>query len=227
MHLLKERHMLKIDITELNDKGKGRAFIILSEPSSYQLFAKNLFDEIAEVTRSILLETPVVTESNWRELTASLLEYLNRKNIRQASFIAFSDASSIVLNLSLNELKLVRSMVIIDAATRPHPSFFQRLVDKLENFLPLGLPLRSYGKGFDAKSFLQRMRCPVLVITSHQAGHYIKTQTEIFKQGLPTAWAETLSDVNPAHQLQQMILEFQQTPAKCPQKNTGSSAPPR
>lgn len=206
-------------ITELHDLGKGRAFIIISEPSAYQTFAQDLFAEISQTTRCILLEVPVVTELNWKEITSSLLEYLLQKNIRQASFVGFSDAASIVLNLALNDLKLVRSMVIVDAATRAHPSVFQRIVNRVENVLPLGLPLRSYDKGFDAESFLQRMRCPVLVITSQQAGAYIRSQTEVFKTGLPTAWSLSLSGQNTAHELKDMILDFQQTPAKCPQKN--------
>ncbi len=206
-------------ISEIADQGKGRAFVVIYEPCVYKTYANDLFNEISQSTRCILAEIPIVTESNWSELTAELIKFLESKNIRQASFVGFSDAASIVLNLALYDLKLVRSMVLVDAATRPHPSKLQKIVDKIENLLPLGLPLRSYGKGFDAKSFLQRMRCPVLVVLSSYANLYTISQVEIFKTGLPTAWSVNLKQSNQMHELKELVIDFQQTPAKCPQKN--------
>ena len=206
-------------ISEIADQGKGRAFVVIYEPSVYKTYANDLFNEISQSTRCILAEIPIVTATNSGELTAELIKFLESKNVRQASFVGFSDAASIILNLALYDLKLVRSMVLVDAATRPHPSKIQRIVDKIENLLPLGLPLRSHGKGFDAKSFLQRMRCPVLVVTTSYANLYTNSQVEIFKSGLPTAWSVDLNQSNQMHQLKELVIDFQQTPAKCPQKN--------
>lgn len=201
------------------EQGKGRAFIVLYEENTYSDFASGLFGVLAQETRTLLVKSPVITNSNWAPLTISLQKLLLDNSIRQASFVCFSAASALVLNLCLLELKFIRTLVIVDACTRPHPTLLSRFIDKLENYLPLGLPLRSFSQAFDAKSFLQRVRCPVLVVTSSRAGAYLKFQAEAFHSQLPTGWVQNLSSQNEVQELNQHVLEFQKIQAKCPQGN--------
>lgn len=208
----------KTAILELSDQGKGRSFILLSEPGLYRNISNCLAEEIAKGTRCINLEVPNINKDNWPDVTSDLIRFLELKSIRQASFVAFAGAASILLNLALIDLKLVRSMVLVDASTRPNPNIFQKFIDKVENFLPLGLPLRSYGKDFDSKSFLQRLRCPVLILSTINATNYINSEKELFKTGLPTAWAVSVSSENQVQQIHEAVMDFQKTPAKCPQK---------
>lgn len=209
-------------INEINDEGTGRPFVILFEDPAYRGLAEQMFQEITRSQRAILLQSTVIRDDNWSELTEVLKAYLVSKKIRQASFICFAATSSIVLNLTLHDLKQVRSLILVDACTRPHPTWGQAMIDRVERFLPLGLPLRSKDSGFDAKSFLQRLRCPILIVTTQRAGQYINGEAEIFKYGLPTAWAVVLGPQNEARELTEAVLEFQKVPAKCPQKSAPS-----
>ena len=206
-------------ISEIKDAGKGRAFVIVYESEIYKRMAELLSEEISASTRCLLLRSSEITDFNWREASAELQNFLLQKSLRQASFVAFAAASSLVMHMALCDLKQVRSLTLIDACTRPHPTLAQRFIDRVESFLPLGLPLRSKDKGFDAKAFLQRLRCPILVLVSSNAGLYARSQAEIFKKGLPTAWSLELGSANQSQELKELILDFQKVPAKCPQKN--------
>lgn len=206
-------------ITLVQDAGKGRAFVVLHEEGEYGEMAGQLHASLSAETRALLVRSSPITDSNWSDVTRAFREFLDKNSIRQASFVSFAAASSIVLNLCLTELKLARSVVLVDACTRPHPGWFDLLADRIENFLPLGLPLRSNSRGFDAKSFLQRIRCPVLTVLSRGAGPYVRSQASVFADGLPTGWSAELSGGDQVAELNRHVLNFQKVPAKCPQKN--------
>ncbi|MCO6430398.1 MAG: alpha/beta hydrolase [Deltaproteobacteria bacterium] len=211
-------------ITVLKKGGKGRSFVILHEQNRYFEFSNALFETLTSPdsvsqSKALLLSTEPITNSNWLVLSNSFRELINSEGLRQASFISFGAASSITLHLALQELKLVRSLILVDSATRPHPTLFSRIIDKLESFLPLGLPLRSLSKGFDAKSFLQRVRCPVLVVNSAACGAYLRAQAQVFHKELPTGWLYQIAGNDDVRELTSMVLDFQKVPAKAPQKN--------
>jgi hypothetical protein len=216
--------MTKIDTNPqqlklIAESGSGRSFIIIYEENDHSDLAGALFEALQKTSRALLIAAPRIDDNNWQSLTKLLLDLLEIKGIRQASFVSFSDASALVMNISLQDLKLVRTLVLVDAATRPHPSLFSRMIDRLERFLPLGLPMRSYSKGFDAKSFLQRIRCPVLVVTTQRASLFILKEAEILMSSLPSAWYCKLDTIDEVGQLNIQVMEFQKVPAKCPQKN--------
>lgn len=213
-----ERMLAKPRINELSDLGKGRAFVVLFESEEYRIPAETLFADIAKETRCLLVQTVLIDDANWQDIAQEFRKYLTEKGVRQASFVCLGAASAIVLDLALRDLKQVRSMVLVDACTRPHPTLLRRIVDRIEAYLPLGLPLRSRDQGFDAKSFLQRLRCPILVVTTERAGSYIRSQAGVFMAGLPTAWSVSFDQSQGAAKaLKEAVLGFQQVPAKCPQ----------
>lgn len=207
------------DVVIESDSGKGRAFLIAYEENDYSEIAKTLGDKLSSQTRVILVKIASVTDDNWVSLSDQLRAVLTKCGVRQASFVGFASAASVIMNLALLELKLVRTLVLIDASTRPHPRLIDRIADRIERFLPLGLPLRSSGRGFDAKSFLQRLRCPVLVVATSRANNFLYSQAEVFRRGLPSGWVVKLNSQNEAEELTKEVLDFQQIPAKCPQKN--------
>lgn len=211
------------DVKIVLDSGKGRAFIITFEGDGYIELAEKLAKLLTIETRVVLVKIPKVTDYNWGTISESLRSVVSNCGVRQASFVAFAGAASVVMNLALLEIKLVRTLVLIDASTRPHPRFIDRIIDRIEQVLPLGLPLRSSGKGFDAKSFLQRLRCPVLVVISRLADHFIIREAEVFRKSLPSGWVVKLNCDNKSScesdDLGRLVVDFQQIPAKCPQKN--------
>ena len=203
----------------VSDAGKGRTFVVLFERGNYDHLAQTLAESLAAKSRSLLLECAFVSDSNWQALTNELHQQLKNLNIRQCSLVGFGPASSIIQNLCLQDLRLVRTAVLVDASFRPHPTFISRVIDRIERALPLGLPLRQRLTGFDSKPYLQRIRCPVLVVSTAQSSELSRSQSQCLAQALPTSWRTELVAEVGADELCQQVLEFQEVPARCPQKN--------
>lgn len=199
------------------DQGSGRAFVMVSERGVYRRFGDEMVRALSERTRAVEFEIPSVSERNWGALSRALRGALAEKSVRQCSLVGFGAASAIVQQLLLLEPKLVRTLTLVDGASRAHPSLLMKIADKLEAFLPLGLPLRLKKSGFDSKPFLQRMRCPVLIVSTAQSSAYIKQQAELLSQRIPTSWRCALKSGDQASELSKLILEFEEVPAKCPQ----------
>lgn len=111
---------------------------------------------------------------------------------------------------------------MVDSPTRPHPTWVERLIDRLEEWLPFGLPLRIGAKGFNIKAYLHRLRCPVLLIATGRVGAFVRSDLQMSALRAPTAWSVSLegSEDEQLEQLSEALLVFQDVPAKCPQKNS-------
>lgn len=206
-------------LTIVSDSGLGRAFVLLSEAGQHQEYASQIAAILSSDVRVVSIDVPQITDENWKEYSVSLLEMIRSLSIRQASFVGFGAACALVQNTYLREPKLVRTMVLVNCSCRPHPTFISRCIDKLEGILPLGLPLRSSTKGFDSRSHLQRIRCPGLVVTLPDAGEALKKEAHMINTGMPTSWYVDLPKLEEREELARLIREFQEVPAKCPQKN--------
>lgn len=201
-----------------SDIGQGRAFLLLSEDKEYQPYASALQQALAAKARAIHIESQSVHAENWNALTDSLMRIFEKLSLRQASLIGFGAASALCQNLALMHPKLVRTLVLVDPSSRPHPNFVQRILDTLETKLPLGLPLRLKDKSFDSKPFLQRLRCPSLLAISPLASPYQIHQAKLMDQRMPTSWQLHLPPDEPMAALCEASLAFQGIPVKCPQK---------
>ena len=206
------------------NKGKGRSFIILHEERRYSDFAHEVTEALSNKSKVVRIEIAIVNEKNWAKITKSLEACFDEEKIRQASIVAFGSASAIAQHLSLLSQKRVRSLILVDAETRPHPGAWSRVTDWLEKNLPLGLPLRSNSEAFDGKPFLQRIRCPVMVVTSPEADSYTLSEAETLLERLPISWGSKLSENNSADELARLAVEFQDIRAKCPQKAKAKQA---
>jgi pimeloyl-ACP methyl ester carboxylesterase len=218
-------HHAAADIEVLSDKGSGRTFITIVDDESYLPFAKAVVDSLATRARSVLLQSSSVTAASWQELSEGLNETLSKLNVRQASVVGMGAGATLAQNLALIHPKMVRSLAIVDSSSRPHPTRFERIVDWFEERLPFGLPLRLGSTGFNVKAYVHRLRCPLLVIATSRASAFIREELKSLAERAPTAWKVVLSGPIDSQiaDLSDALLTFQDTPAKCPQKNVKDS----
>lgn len=206
-------------IKSLYDTGKGRAFCFLSEAESGNSSLLNsVIEKLTLKSRLVHLRIPEVTAKNWKEITSELEKKLDELKIRQVSLVGIEASASIAQNLALQNKKLIRSLVLIDAASRAHASKVSKFIDEIEKFLPLGLPLRRNSEDFYSLPFLQRLRCPVLVLSRSSASEFIKNESKVLAKRIPVCWEETLVEDASAEQIAEWIFNFENVPAKCPQK---------
>lgn len=208
-------------IAVLSDSGTGRTFITIVDDESYLPFAQAVVEKLSQKARSVLLMSSAVTASSWQTLSEAFGATLTDLNVRQASVIGMGAGAALAQNLALNNPKAVRSLAIVDSASRPHPTLWERAVDWLEERLPFGLPLRLGSHGFNVKAYVHRLRCPLLVIATSRASGFIREELKSIALRAPTAWRVLLSGTLDSQiaELSDTLLDFQDTPAKCPQKN--------
>jgi len=205
-----------------SDRGSGRAVVAVIDSSQYVELAQHLTERLSHRARAILIECHGVSDDNWPALSRTLEATLEILKVRQASFVGFGDGATIVQNIALAHPRLVRSLVFVDSTLRPHPTWWQRCVDAIEHRLPFGLPLRLGSKGFNVRSYAHRLRCPVLVVGTVRAHAFIKAELDSLGVLTPTAWRVQLTSSSPkdeSAELCELVMTFQGTPAKCPQKN--------
>ena len=200
----------------------GRSYVIICEHDSlYEKLAREIFETLETTAKVFFFECSTVDKDTWRLLSEQFISSLGEQKIRQASFIAFGSASTLSQYGYLRVPKIVRSMFLVDSAVRPHPTKWDLFVDWLEVRFPLGLPLRGESKNFNARSHLQRIRCPVLWVTTQHADEFLKNQAKEGTAIFPTAWWCDLPteypDQNQAEVLVKLLDGFQEIPAKCPQ----------
>lgn len=213
-------------IEVLKSSGKGRACILLYDSQKYEQLAAQLFEQLQNNMKVLLCRSPYISDSSWKSLSDSFLHFFSEQAIRHCSLVSFGAAGTLVQYLALSEPKIVRSLVLVDGSSRPHPSLFQRIVDRVEQHLPLGLPLRSSNGAFDSKPFLQQIHCPLLLVRSPMASAYQIEQLEAFLDTSPTAWSAPQNAGNSAAALAETVLQFQDLPVKFPQKRRVAPARP-
>ncbi|MBX7143789.1 MAG: hypothetical protein K1X79_05010 [Oligoflexia bacterium] len=206
------------------DQGSGRAFVLVVEHDYAAATLLAALQALSKRARVIVVRCPRVDDNNWPDLSADLLALLQTLEVRQASLVAAAAATALAQNLALIQPKLVRTLVLVDPVVRPHQTFFARIADRIEQILPLGLPLRVASRAFDVRPHLQRLRCPVLVVLSATHTRESQLNADLIAQRLPTGWVLQLSQSEFNSTFPEILLEFQDVPARCPQKGLRSSA---
>jgi hypothetical protein len=194
----------------------GRVFVVLTEKNKYSSISDEILNVLSTSSKVIKVICDKIDTNSWQFLSEEFHKLLLSTGNRQFSVIAFGDSTTLVKNLYLREPKLIRSLILIDSSYRPHPTGFERTIDWLESKFPIGLPLRKDTNSFNSLAYLQRIRCPVLLITSNSLSPFTKAHTIEASKRIPTCWHVSLNDLS---EIPQLVLEFHDTPAKCPQKN--------
>jgi hypothetical protein len=203
----------------ISDAGKGKAIIVVYEKRrNYSSLATAVIESLPKTSRLTLLAVEPFDEKSWQKRASQLEETITDLKVRYGCFLTFGGVSALVQHLYLALPKTVRSLVLVDATTRPHPSLLTRILSSLEAHLPIGLPFRSSDAVFNGKPFLQRFRCPVLILSTDLASHYQKLEAEILLNTLPTSWKKGISGTKPELEIPQLVIDFQSVAAKSPQR---------
>jgi hypothetical protein len=204
------------------DKGKGRAVVILHENNSlYRSSIAALVESFAAIDtqRTMSIAHDPYHGAEWRGVFNSLVQILDDRSVRSAIFVSFGASTVITQALAHVDLKRIRTLILVDPSTRAHPTMLMKIADRMQEYLPMGLPLRLPCEDFDGRSLLQRIRCPVLVISSTYGNGRLHEIRSIAEK-LPTSWLKDLSALSDEafnRALSDAIQTFQEVPAKCPQ----------
>jgi pimeloyl-ACP methyl ester carboxylesterase len=214
-------------VTVQRDVGTGRTFVVIVDDAHYSDLALAVTERLSVRARAVLVTSSPITVESWSALSTSLGDVLQNLGVRQASLIGCAAGATLAQNLALSDPKFVRSLVVLDATGRPHPTRWERIVDAIESKLPFGLPLRLGSSGFNVKSYLHRLRSPLLVVSTHRAGHFVREELASLAGMAPTAWLVDISEHSGEAEtftLCDTVEAFQDTPVKCPQKNLRGAA---
>lgn len=157
-----------------------------------------------------------------------LSEEMAKHGLKWATIFGIGTGASVAQALAVNSSRLVRRLVLLDATARLAPSKLIRAIDRLERYLPAGLPFRSLSRQFDSRSMLHRIHCPTLVIVSKSASLYTEEQGRMIALRIPNAWMTTLQEVpfsngDMSEELAALIRNFIDVPVKRPQKRLRAS----
>jgi pimeloyl-ACP methyl ester carboxylesterase len=220
-------HFPLVGVSVVADSGSGRAYVAILDDARYLHLAQAACEKLGGKARFVLLACAPITNGSWESLSDDVTRELQLLNVRQASLIGFAAGATLAQNVALREPRFVRSLVVVDASARPHPTLCERVVDAIEARLPFGLPLRLGNTGFNVKAYLHRFRCPLLVVVTHRASLFVREELRALAQLAPTAWLVDFSGkqgVAEVEELSSTVEAFQDTPVRCPQKNLKGAA---
>lgn len=200
-------------VKQIEESGAGQPVLLLVEEGASSEYASHLCRTPPDGCRVILLS---LTETDSNQLAEEVIRFMDTAAIKQATLIGFANAGAVAQHVTIAYQKRIRRLIIVDSPTRAQMTTWEKCLSWLEHILPLGLPFRSVSQGFDGRSFLQRVRCPALVLFTPEASSFIKSQAQLERDLLATAW---LSVIKSLEEFSVLLLEFLEIPAKRPQKN--------
>jgi len=210
------------EVKTVSDLGSGRTFVVVFDDPAYLSLVQAIGAALVDSARVVIMQTSTISADSWREVAELFDANLAELKVRQASFVGVAAGAAVVQNVALSNPKLVRTLTVIDASLRPHPSRFERMLDALEAKLPFGLPLRLGSKSFNIRAFAHRLRCPMLLVSTKRASSFVVRELHTLGMVAPTAWYVQVRAERAEEEAQELagyVNSFQDTPAKCPQKN--------
>ncbi len=211
-----------------SSSGNNSALLVVPSTSGSHHEGESLAQHLSDEFKVFLLDSELPAVNSVTEYAAEVVNKLVELGVRRIAVLGLSAGGSLTLALAVESPKLVRRVILVNPTTRIAPGLFSRVIDRLEEFLPLGLPLRKISRAFDARSTLHRIHCPVLVLNTRTVDEFHRYQAELIAQRIPNAWLKGLEEpeFNSAgvisSELAKLIRDFVQVPGKRPQKNLPS-----
>ena len=207
------------------EKSGNSVLLVLPDRQVRSQDAERLVGELKHDFTNVVLSTDLPSGDSILSFCEELEEALIREKIKRVTVLGIGPGASIAQALAVSAPKIIRRAIVCNATTRMAPSLGSIIVDRMEKFLPLGLPLRNLSADFDSRPFLHRIHCPVLVLYSKSQRTFVKEQGDFIVERIPNAWIDILErePINEFGQFSDALLEhiraFMQVPTKRPQKN--------
>ena len=220
---------ISISIVEKEDEAKADSVFLFILPGmtlkkenliSFLDSESRLFSRVAVLTSGLPEGEEIISYSQ------RLIDEIEKMGLRRVTVVASEDGANIAQALCLLDPKLIRKAALINPRSKVHPTLSEQIVDKIESFLPVGLPFRSLTSGFNSRPFLHRIRCPILVLISRGASLFSQSESEYIANKIPNCYFNKLGtsdyfneDRGFPDEVLKLLLEFQGTSPKRPQKN--------
>ena len=179
---------------------------------------------LAAEFRVLSLTSPLPSMEQVVEYADAVERELKQLGVKRATLLGAGAGASVVQALAVFHPTVVRRVILVDPTARLSPSLGMRIIDRIEHFLPFGLPLRKLNSAFDSRPFLHRLRCPTLILSTPNAGLFHRQQAAYLAKKIPNARLRELTSaaVNPyrhwGEALAAEIKIWSDTPAKRSQK---------
>lgn len=170
------------------------------------------------------LTSPLPSMEQVVEYAEALERELKQLGVKRTTLLGAGAGASVAQALAVFHPTIVRRVILVDPTARLSPSLGMRIIDRIEHFLPFGLPLRKLNHAFDSRPFLHRLRCPTLILSTPNAGLFHRQQAAYLAKKIPNARLRELTSaaVSANRQwgdaLSAEIKTWSDTPAKRSQK---------
>jgi pimeloyl-ACP methyl ester carboxylesterase len=207
----------------VNDKHQA-ALVVIPDVADSSSTACALLQKLTKEFNVFILASELPNVGGVKNYVAALREAFLANGIKRATVFGIGSGATVAQGLAVHWPRIVRRLVVLDATTRLAPGMGSRIIDRMERFFPLGLPLRQLSNNFDSRPFLHRIRCPALLLLSHNASLHLTSQANYIAKKVPNSWLVRLKGAHDAShlqfsdELQDLLNHFLQVPVKRPQK---------
>lgn len=199
---------------------RGRIETILSRKNAFHDPDSLIAGRTAVVCADIPSGTDVVP------FAEIVLQQLEMNGLKRITLIGINEGASVVQALTILSPRLFRKAILINPESRIRPSLFTTVIDRIESFLPVGLPFKASNKNFNSRPFLHRIRCPVLVLTTNEATYFNMLESSYIASKIPNCYIISLkkplftdSSISFSNEFLSLVKDFNESPVKRPQKN--------
>ena len=202
--------------------------LIVPDKALSEEAARVLTQDLARKFKTYVVTSSLPAVDQVIPYVEQLIGELEARKIKRVTAFGIGPGGTIPQALAVFGAKLVRRIVLLEATTRLEPGVLLRMIDRIEAFLPLGLPMRSLTNEFDSRPLLHRVHCPTLVVATKSSNSFITEQANVLAHRIPNSW---LATVDAAYrkdglafgpEIVQLVEEFLQVPVKRPQKGTAT-----
>ncbi len=211
-----------IEEVESPDKDKSSILLIIPCEKTFNLaLAEKVAKDLANNFRVLVYNAALPNSLEVDSFSERVNTSLQNNKIKRVTIFAAGSASNLAIALSINFLGLARRVAFLDPELRMNSSLTERIIDKIESLLPLGLPLRPLNNHYDPRPALHRLRCPVYLVSSEKISLRSSSELSFMQKRIPNSIkkeidyeSKTLSE-DIKNLLTALILQ----PVKRPQKN--------
>ena len=207
---------MKLELISLKEAKRGLpTFIFIA--NSGENFLEN-FNNFSSEYNFYQLEHDLTKPEEVLSYAQACIDLFKEKKIRSISLVGLNSGGALAQAIAVRTWRILRRLVLVDSVTRVNMTFFEKLLNRIESFLPLGLPLRKRSNAYDSRPELHRVQCPTLIFRSKDSNSessFLDYQANLLNESIPNSWIKKLEDKS---KLIKEILDFEKVPAKRPQK---------